>query len=167
MGMNITELFRETFKVWLEIQPRGTQTRIADQIGISRQFMSDFVKGRKNLSEEKRFDITKYTGFTYVEFLRMGEDIFDEELAWETQPYLIFKTIDIDKNRLEEIIKTVEATEAMGGGKLTPTKKAELIVGLYENQVKEEEGESYQDKVGITERKAEIFEFMKYKKKAA
>lgn len=164
MSMNIAELFRRTFKVWIEGQPRGEQSEIADTIGISRQYMSDFINGRKMLSEEKREALAALAGFTYVEFLRMGEDMFADEISWESHPYITFDYIN--KYRLEEIIKTIEATEAKSSVKLSPKEKAELIVDLYQNKLEEDQARKPEAEKAEESKKAEIFSIMKYRKAA-
>ncbi len=153
---NCAELFREGFKITIDYySERGFQASIADKIGISRQFMSDFVNGRKMLSEEKRESIAKYIGYSYPAFLRMCEDVFADELAWQYKPD---RQIPIDKSRLENIIRTIEATEGRGGGVLSPKEKTDLILDLYFESLEAEEKKK--------SKKAKVFDLMKYKQAA-
>lgn len=139
MGLTVAELFRETFRCWLENQPRGTQGNLADQIGIGRQHMSDFVNGRRMISEEKREELARKTGFaSYVDFLRMGEDIFAEEIDWEPHPYIIQKGLDspLRKERLKLIIESLENFSLQYEVDFTPEQKAALITDLYDSYMK-------------------------------
>jgi len=77
--MKATELFRETLKTLLKDMPRGSQSEIADKIGIGRQHMNSFLQGRKNLSEDKREEIANMLGYSYIEFLLKGRDLIGNE----------------------------------------------------------------------------------------
>jgi transcriptional regulator with XRE-family HTH domain len=73
--MEIAEIFRETLKHILKAESRGTQSRIADDLGIPRTAMNDFLGGRKPLSETKREQIANYLGYKYETFIAKGRNL--------------------------------------------------------------------------------------------
>ncbi len=77
--MNTAELFRITLKNFLEKAPRGTQSKIADNLGMKRRYINDFLKKRTMISEKKREQIAEYLGYTYLKFLIMGQQKLESD----------------------------------------------------------------------------------------
>lgn len=98
--MKSSEIFRKNIGSYLDKMPRGTQSELADKIGIGRQHMNDFVKGRKMLSEEKREKIAEALGYSYPDFLKVDFEKFDTVEGkvgvefWEAYNYDALKCLD-------------------------------------------------------------------------
>ena len=73
--MDTSELYRITLKAVLNTCPRGTQTRIADDLGLDRSHFNAFLNGRRSFSETKREQIAKWLGYSYIDFLIMGREV--------------------------------------------------------------------------------------------
>lgn len=71
--MDIPELFRHLLKIIIRSKNRGFQKAIADNCGIDPGHLSDFLAGRKKLSEAKRVVVVEYLGYEYDEFLSMAK----------------------------------------------------------------------------------------------
>jgi hypothetical protein len=71
--MDVPELFRHLLKTIIRSKDRGFQKAIADKCGIDPGHLSDFLAGRKKLSEAKRVVVVEYLGYEYDEFLSMAK----------------------------------------------------------------------------------------------
>ncbi len=77
--MKTTEIFIKSLNTFFS---KGiTQSHLADAIGVARQHLNDFIKGRRNFSEEKKEKIAEVLGMTYVDMLIIGKSIVDGETA--------------------------------------------------------------------------------------
>lgn len=102
-AMEAAEIFRQTFREVLKNKPRGTQSKIADDLKIARTTMSDYLKGRQPFSESKREQIAGYLGYRYEDFLVMGRKLFDE-VPQENEPSTPVEPID----KVVEILRLAE-----------------------------------------------------------
>lgn len=130
--METSELFRKTLKAYLDKMPRGSQSRLADKLEMERRYLNDFLNGRKPFSESKREYIAQELGYSYIDFLIMGRNMFSEEIKNEIKQKP-FETGPLDVDLLRYIIKSVEDGLAENDLELSPGKKAEFITLLYEN----------------------------------
>jgi len=71
--MDTPGIFRHTLKIIIRSKDRGFQKSIADKCGIDPGHFSDFLAGRKKLSEAKRVVVVEYLGYEYDEFLSMAK----------------------------------------------------------------------------------------------
>jgi len=126
--MDSAELFRKTLKSHLKEMPRGTQSRIADELGMERRYLNDFLNGRKMLSESKREEIAEKLGYSYIDFLILGREI-DAEIDAE-----YVKPSDKHVGPLKYAIETLEnlVTTIFGNSiKLSSEMKAKAIISIY------------------------------------
>lgn len=110
--MEIPVLFRTILKAKISERPRGAQSKLADKCNIPRTLMSDFLAGRKPLSEDKRARIAKELGYEYGEFLTMGRRLLSKEEPEVPQPStdqnIDLETIKaLDKSYVKSIAKMV------------------------------------------------------------
>lgn len=54
---------------------RGTQSRLAERVNISRTYMNGILKGRENGPEELREKIAHELGYTYEDMISLGRSI--------------------------------------------------------------------------------------------
>lgn len=79
-------MFRIFLKKILNEKPRGTQSKIADKLKIPRTSMSDYLAGRRPLSEAKRALIAEALGFQYEEFLTHARQFMEGKPAESERP---------------------------------------------------------------------------------
>lgn len=92
--MEPSDLFSVFFKNYLSDHPRGTQSKIADGIGLDRKLLNDYIHGRKPLSESKRSLIADFIGVRYEQALAIGRC---EKSAPPQKPDLYIKVSDVAK----------------------------------------------------------------------
>lgn len=71
--MDTSELFRNMFKIIIRSKKRGFQKNLCEKCGIDPRQLSDYLGGRKPLSEPKRISIVEELGYEYDEFLSMAK----------------------------------------------------------------------------------------------
>jgi len=71
--MDTVKIFRDLLTITIRSKPQGFQGSLAKKCGVDPNQLSDFLYGRKTLSESKRIAIVEYLGFEYDEFLSMGK----------------------------------------------------------------------------------------------
>jgi len=76
--METSELFRITLKSVLDEMPRGAQSSLADDLGVDRRYINDFLNGRRSFSESVREKIAEKLGYSYIDFLVMGREMLTE-----------------------------------------------------------------------------------------
>lgn len=102
--MKIADYFRIALCRYFEVAPRGTQAVIADKFKISKSNLSDFLKGRKPLSEEKRAKISEHLGFNYESMVAVGRKMYHYENS-SNQKNLKLIDAQIDTSLLVKIRK--------------------------------------------------------------
>ena len=65
--------FAEGVKQILKRQPRGAQTKLAQTLGVSKQYMNDIVSQRAATPDELKDRIAKELGLSLIELLYIGE----------------------------------------------------------------------------------------------
>ncbi len=75
--MKSIDLYRKALISFLD--EKNTQSSLADALKFPRPNINDFLKGRRNFSEEKLQRIAAYFGKTYLEMLVLGQELFDKE----------------------------------------------------------------------------------------
>jgi len=71
--MDTVKIFRELLTLVIKSKPPGYQGELAKRCGIDPSHLSDFLHGRKPLSESKRIAVVLELGFEYDEFLALGK----------------------------------------------------------------------------------------------
>ncbi len=74
--MQTTEYFRKALLSFLNEDV--TQSKIADALKIQRPLMNDFLKGRRNFSEDRKETIAEYFGKTYLDMLLIGHNLVEK-----------------------------------------------------------------------------------------
>jgi len=119
--MKTVDLFRETLKLHIEKSPWGEQTRIAENTGIGKHHLNDFLKGRKLISEERREAIAKFLGYSYLDFLNIGKKaLLDAGIKPDDEDISIECTECIRKKWLEN-----------GDERIDPKRKIEVMALDY------------------------------------
>lgn len=54
------------------IAPHGAQARLADELGIKRTILNDYLGGRKNFSEDRKEAIAQTLGWLYEDMISLG-----------------------------------------------------------------------------------------------
>lgn len=86
--MEPSELFKKALKSILKERPRGSQGKLADDAGVGRKHLSDYLGGRAPLSEAKRSLIAEALGYTYEDFLALGRQLLEgKPIAEEKEPF--------------------------------------------------------------------------------
>lgn len=75
--MQTTKYFRKALLSFLNEDI--TQSKIADALNIQRPLMNDFLKGRRNFSEDRKETIAEYFGKTYLEMLIIGHSLVEKK----------------------------------------------------------------------------------------
>ena len=75
--METAEYFRKAIWDYLKGKPRGAQTRLAENSGITRIHLNDFLAGRRAMKEPLRFQITNYLECDYLDFLKRGKALLE------------------------------------------------------------------------------------------
>ena len=70
--MELIDLFRKRLKAYIKSRPRGAQSHLADELGIERRWLNDFLAGRKTMSEDLRERIANHLGYKYEDFIAEG-----------------------------------------------------------------------------------------------
>ena len=73
MNDPVYEKFYAALKIQLETNWFRKQSVLGDEIGISKGYMSEVVKKKKKLTFEFREKLASVCGYTYEEFLNLGE----------------------------------------------------------------------------------------------
>ena len=76
-NMKTTDIFIKTLQSF--ISEEITQSKLAELIGVTRQQLNDFLKGRRNFSEDRKELIAENLGKTYLEMLNKGQKLIDSE----------------------------------------------------------------------------------------
>ena len=71
--MNASKLFRKA--VEYHLQKGYTQVYVSKELGIQPQQFNSFLKGRRNFSEERKEEISKIFGKSYLDMLNVGHQI--------------------------------------------------------------------------------------------
>jgi len=132
--MKTSELFRKTLKEYLDKQGHGAQARLADELGMDRNNFNGFLNGRKMISEAKREEIAEKIGYSYIDFLNLGREMFNEYPNIENNQEYKNEYVFIP-SALEEIVCIVEELITMFEPEisvnLSPKIKAKIIINLY------------------------------------
>lgn len=75
--MKTTEYFRKALWHYLDNQPRGAQTKLAEGSGINRIHLNDFLAGRREMKEALRSKITDHLKCDYLSFLLQGKMLLE------------------------------------------------------------------------------------------
>ncbi len=134
--MENSELFRKTAKSLIDRMPKGAQVRIADELGIGRTYMNDFLKGRKMLSESKREQIAEKLGYSYIDFLILGREMFSDKRGEHND-----ETVSDIESTLEHAILIFEESVTTMFGKEMSMRlpyeiEATTIVNIYNSIAK-------------------------------
>ena len=96
--MNATELFIKA--VEYHLQKGFTQVTLAKELGIQPQQVNSFLKGRRNFSDERKEDISKIFGKSYLEMLNIGHFIMTGNYIKESYIPINFKNLVSKLERL-------------------------------------------------------------------
>jgi len=153
--MDSAELFRKTLRDYLHKQGHGAQARLADELGMDRRHLNAFLTGNKPLSERKRSMIAEHLGYSYIDFLILGREMFTEkpENFQEKNKNFAESTITPDRTSIETLealayaIDIVEETIASifvpeSIIKFPAKIKARAIINIYQRITKKKAGVS-------------------------
>ncbi len=88
--MEPLELFNEYFRAALNAKLSemgyGSQSALADKIGAARPLINSYLKGARNISEDRKKLIAKTLGTTYEEMFATGRRMIDGEPAPTHRP---------------------------------------------------------------------------------
>lgn len=89
----------------------GAQRKIAQKTGITQQYISGIVSGKRFGKEEVRRAIAKACGYEYEDFLKFGESLIQCEIGpyrkFEVEEafFWVLREICIDHNRFQKLIQ--------------------------------------------------------------
>lgn len=104
--MKTTDIFRKALMSFFN--DKLTQSVLADSLGIQRPLMNDFIKGRRNFSEERREKISEFLGKTYLEMLILGKRLADQEAGKERPEETKYDTpliVQVGSDREKELLE--------------------------------------------------------------
>ncbi len=100
--MEISDYFRLTVKIYIKKLGRGVQKKIAESIGIHVSYLSEYLNGKKKISENARVRFAEYIGFNYEELVALGRKLSKQ------QPELFNKQRDILSGKFKpDLLKSV------------------------------------------------------------
>lgn len=99
--MEKIDIFKETLTAILEMMPRGSKSKLADDLSISRVNLSGYLSGKDNFSEHRKGQIAEYLGYSYADFLHLGARLFQSDDPWLWALRFIYQ----DKKRFAELIE--------------------------------------------------------------
>lgn len=100
--MKISDLFRAALQESLKVQGIS-QKKLSDDLGISPVLMNDFLKNRKNFSEDRMSIISKYFNVTLFEMLSLGQELISN--STQPKPDILTEV----KIKVSDVAKKLEA----------------------------------------------------------
>jgi transcriptional regulator with XRE-family HTH domain len=76
--MDPSDLFRKAVYHLLK-EKKMTQLSLAKQLKVSPPNLNDFLKGGRNYSDKKKIKIAEILGTTYVDTIKLGQDLAEGE----------------------------------------------------------------------------------------
>ncbi len=124
MDVSVTNLGE---RIVIAVERSGlTRSGLANVLGISRQAVNNWIKGKNNPSTKNLSDIAAATGVR-MEWLAMDQGGPEVEHAHGSSGHLPDLSTDI----LEDVINGIEQVSQEDGLELTPKLKSKLITELY------------------------------------
>ena len=130
--MKTVDMFRIALKSFLNKEI--TQSRVADDLKIPRPLMSDFLKEKRNFSEDRKEVISTYFGKTYFEMLEVGKKILEGEGS---------EVVAIDP-----AVRILFAAEKKAGTKLNSNQR-EKVIEIIRAELKKNEDSETESMVNI------------------
>ena len=84
--METADYFRKAVQDYLKDKPRGAQSELAENAGIKRIHLNDFLGKRRVLQEKDRIKITNFLGYDYLEFLQHGKRLLEGKPEPSNEP---------------------------------------------------------------------------------
>lgn len=78
--MEATDLYLKALQRYLD-KGEATQAGLARDLGVTPQHLNGFIKGRRNFSEERKEELARLLGTTYIDMLFLGREIAEGETA--------------------------------------------------------------------------------------
>jgi plasmid maintenance system antidote protein VapI len=73
--MEISEYFRLAIQLYMKKLGWGSQKQIATAIGIQQSYLSEFLNGKRAISENARVRLVEYINFNYEEIIALGRKL--------------------------------------------------------------------------------------------
>lgn len=138
-NMELTDIFKKTLRLFLDGKPRGTQSEMADSIGINRSNLNGYIKDKEPMSESRRIKIAEYLGFEYTEFINLGNRLWQSDEPWLWS----LRAIYLDEQRFRDLLNDSGITETRFKGIFNVNKSLPLMP---------EEKEKILEATGFTEK---------------
>lgn len=162
--MKTSDIFIKAVLHILGEKPSGAQGRLADKANIKRTVLNDFLKGRRNFSEERKELISEALGRTYIEMLNIGNTLVGEP-SKPKEPFPNYdKTMAIAQEELK--LKTPEKKpdpeldKALGKSYVKSI--AKMLAGMSEEERREIQRLS-EEKIRLKQLEKELAELKREK----
>ena len=76
--MEISEYFRLAIQLYMKKMGWGSQKKIAAAIGIQQSYLSEFLNGKRAISENARVRLSQYVNFNYEEMIALGRKLSNQ-----------------------------------------------------------------------------------------
>ena len=109
--IDYNQAFVKALQLQVDTLGKGNQSAIARKVGVNQQYISLILKGKRTASEKKRREIAEKLGYTYEEFLNLGDyNVTSQQETADTIARRELNTLldKLDQDDIELIKKHIE-----------------------------------------------------------